>query len=302
MRIGVMLNTDDARSVDDVVEDARKVEQAGLDAVWVSQIFGYDALGLLGILGREVPRLGLGTAVVPIQPRHPIVMASQALTVQAASGGRLTLGIGLSHQVVIEGVFGLSFDRVVRRMREYLEVLVPLLAGEQVSFEGETVRARTLGPLALRALAPPVVLAALGPRMLELAGRAAAGTVTWMTGPKTVADHIVPTIRRAAREADRPAPRVVVGLPTSVTNDPDGARARVARAFAIYGSLPSYRAMLDREGVAGPSEIAVVGDEAQLRRTIEGLEEAGATDYLASIVGDALERERTLEVLASMRS
>ncbi len=298
MRIGLMLDVD--KPLDDVVAQVQAAREAGVGSVWCSQIFGLDALTLLAIVGREVPGIGLGTAVVPVQPRHPIVLAGQALTTQAAVGERLTLGIGLSHQVVIEGVFGLTFDQPALRMREYLSVLVPLLAGEQVAFQGKTLRASTIGPLGVAAPAPPVLVAALGPAMLRVAGHLAAGTVTWMTGPATVESHIVPTITAAASAAGRSAPRVVVGLPVCVTDDAAAARELVAKVFAIYGQLPSYRAMLDREGAAGPADVAIVGDESQVRGALERLAAGGATDFVGAIAATGKERERTLELLGEL--
>ncbi|MDA8184329.1 MAG: TIGR03564 family F420-dependent LLM class oxidoreductase, partial [Actinomycetota bacterium] len=206
----------------------------------------------------------------------------------------------LSHQVVIEGVFGLTFDQPALRMREYLSVLVPLLAGEQVAFQGKTLRASTIGPLGVVAPAPPVLVAALGPAMLRVAGHLAAGTVTWMTGPATVESHIVPTITAAASAAGRSAPKVVVGLPVCVTDDAAAARELVAKVFAIYGQLPSYRAMLDREGAAGPADVAIVGDESQVRGALERLAAGGATDFVGAIAATGKERERTLELLGEL--
>src|SRR5947207_11108347 len=181
MRHGVIIDV--SQSIDGVVGQVSKLAEQGISTAWCSQIFGYDALTLLAVLGREVPDIELGTAVVPTFPRHPIMLATQALTTQAASGGRLVLGIGLSHQIVIEGMFGYSFDRPARHMREYLSALMPLLRGEAVSSKGETLSATTMAPLDVRAAAPTVLVAALGPTMLRLAGQHADGTVTWMTGP-----------------------------------------------------------------------------------------------------------------------
>ena len=202
VRIGVMIDTE--VPFEQVVSQVASLRDAGIQTAWASQIFAYDALTALAAIGREVDGIDLGTAVVPTYPRHPVMMAGQALTVQAATGGRLILGIGLSHQVVIENVFGQSFDRPARHMREYLSILVPLLEGEQVSFVGETLRASTFGPLQIEAPPPPVLVAALGRTMLRLAGTLASGTITWMTGPDTIEAHIIPTINEAAAEAGRP--------------------------------------------------------------------------------------------------
>ena len=231
MRIGVMFEIE--RPFDEVMAQVAGLAEAGIETAWSSQIFSMDALTTLAVAGRENPGIHLGTAVVPTYPRHPVMLAAQALTVQAATGGRLTLGIGLSHQMVIENVFGLSFEKPARHMREYLEILMPLLAGEQAAFAGETLSAATFGPLGITAPAPDVLVAALGTVMLNIAGRMAQGTITWMTGPKTIEDHIVPTIRAAAAEAGRPEPQVGVGLPVCVTDDVAGARAKAAETFAV---------------------------------------------------------------------
>jgi F420-dependent oxidoreductase-like protein len=194
----------------------------------------------------------------------------------------------------------MSFEKPVRHAREYLSVLGPLLRHEQVSFKGETLSATTFGPLEIEAPVPPLLVAALGTRMLELAGTLADGTVTWMTGPATVAGHIVPTITAAAERADRPAPRVAVGLPVCVTDDPSTARERAADLFAIYGTLPSYRAMLDREGAAGPADVAIVGDADTVRAGIASVAEAGATELTAAIYGSTAERAATLDLVVDI--
>ena len=299
MRIGLGLELNG--TVDEVVTRARVLASTGAASLWSSQIFGWDTLTVLAVVGRDVPGVDLGTAVIPVHPRHPMMLAQQALTAQAASGGRLVLGIGLSHQVVVEGAWGQSFDRPARFMREYLSVLVPLLRGEQVSFNGEVIRTNTFGPLDVAPTpAPPVLVAALGPAMLRMAGTLAEGTVTWMVGPETVGGHIVPTITAAASDAGRPPPQVVVTLPVCVTADPDAARARADRIFAVYGHLPSYRAMLDREGVAGPADVAVVGDEADVTAQIRRFAEAGVTEFSGAVYGTRDEIERSQGLLGAL--
>ena len=298
MRHGVIIDV--SKPIDGVVDQVSKLAEQGIATAWCSQIFGYDALTLLAVVGREVPDIELGTAVVPTYPRHPIMLAAQTLTTQAATGGRLVLGIGLSHQLVIEGMFGYSFDRPARHMREYLSALMPLLRGESISYKGETLSATTMAPLDVKFDAPPVLVAALGPTMLRLAGQQADGTVTWMTGPQTIASHIVPTITKAAEDAGRPTPRVAVGLPVSVTTDADQAREAANRIFAIYGQLPSYRAMLDREGAEGPAQVAVVGDDESVARQISALAEAGATDFSAAPFGSSDEIRQTVALIAGL--
>ena len=302
MRIGIHggISGRQPNAVDEMVSTARTALDAGL-AFWVPQLSDVDALTALAAVGREVPDVELGTAVVPTYPRHPLVMAMQALTVQAATRGRLTLGIGLSHRIVIEGAYGLSFDKPVRHMREYLEILMPVLQTGRVDFTGEELSAHTFSPVRVGdAEAPQVVVAALGTQMLNLAGRLADGTALWMVGPRTLADHVVPTITKAAEAAGRPAPKVVVGLPVSVTADPDAARENAAATLTIYNSLPSYRAMLDKEGAGGPADVAIVGDEESVAAQLHNLESLGATDLSLPVFGSSEERSRTMALLADL--
>ncbi len=280
-------------------DQLQRAADDGFASAWVSNIFGLDALTALAVAGSQVPGIELGTAVVPTYPRHPAVLAQQALTVATAVGGRLTLGIGLSHKIVIEDMYGYSFDRPARHMREYLEVLLPLLDGKQVSFQGETLRAG----IGLSTPAPgrvPVLLAAMAPQMLRLAGQRTDGTVLWMTGPATVRDYIVPAITEAAQAAGRPSPRVVCILPVSVTGDTDGARDVANRVLSIYGQLPSYRAMLDREGAEGPGDVLVTGDEDSVTAQIAALAQAGVTDFVALDYTRGEDQQRTRALLKSL--
>ena len=299
MRIGIFAGglTGRSSSVAAAIEVAQQAADDGFASLWVPQIFSVDALTTLAVVGHAVPGIQLGTAVVPTYPRHPIALAQQALTVQSASGGRLTLGIGLSHQMVIENMYGYSFEKPVRHMREYLEALMPLLRGEGASVSGEAVTAHAALDFA-DAPAPDVLVAALGPKMLELAATVTAGTITWMTGPVTLAEHTVPTLTKAA--GDRPM-RVVTGLPVCVTDDTAGAKELAAKAFEVYGILPSYRAMLDREGAEGPADVAIIGDEAAVRAGVDRLRQAGVTEFAAVEFhpGDA-ESQRTRELLKTL--
>jgi F420-dependent oxidoreductase-like protein len=299
LRIGSFINT--ALSLPDTVAELRRFAEAGLDHAFAVQIFGPDALTLLAAAGAQVPGIALGTGVVPVYPRHPMMLAQQALTVQLATDNRLILGIGLSHQVVVEGMWGLSFDRPALYMKEYLAALMPLLRGETVSATGERVIAHTFQPIEVAGVtAPPVLVAALGDTMLRLAGRVADGTVTWMTGTRTIASHIVPIIRAGAEQAGRPAPRIAVSLPMSVTADVESTKERVNKELSIYPTLPSYRAMLDKEGAATPADIAFLGDEDAVAASIETLAAAGATDFVANIVGTREERQRTFSLLSAL--
>jgi 5,10-methylenetetrahydromethanopterin reductase len=300
MRIGMSLA--DQTGPDALTALRDQLQQAaddGFASAWLSNIFGLDALTALAVAGRQVPGIEVGTAVVPTYPRHPAALAQQALTTALATGGRLALGIGVSHRMVIEDMYGQSFERPARHMSEYLSILLPLLAGEAVDFDGETMRAK-IGLSVPRAGRLPVLLAAMAPVMLRLAGGRADGTVLWMTGPATVRDYIVPALTGAAQAAGRPAPRVVCILPVCVTSDPDLARTRAARVFAIYGQLPSYRAMLDREGAAGPADVAIIGDEDAVGSKVMALADAGVTDFVAGEFARGEDAQRTRALLKSL--
>lgn len=280
MELGIFSGAVNNGTLDDVVAEAALAERDGFAAYWVPNIFGLDALTSLAVVATSVPRIELGTAVVPTFPRHPHAMAQQAHTVAAASGNRLTLGIGLSHKVVIENMFGLSYDKPVRHLREYLSVLMPLSRNELANFDGEMYRVHA-GINAKGSAGFGVVVAALGEQMLRVTAAHADGTLTWCTGPATLAGHTIPTITRAAEEFGRPAPRVIAALPVCVTGDREAAAVRAAETFAAYGALPSYRAMLDREGVAGPADIAIIGSAQEVQDRVGALAGIGVTDFAA---------------------
>ena len=280
MKHGIFGGAVNDGTIDDVVAEAAAAEKDGFDSFWAPNIFGHDALTALAITGREVPRIELGTSVVPTYPRHPMAIAQQCHTVSAASGGRFTLGIGLSHRIVIENMMGMSFEKPVRHLREYLSVLMPLSRGEAANFDGETYRVHG-GIAAKGSTGFGVVAAALGEQMLRVAGTLCDGTLTWCTGPDTLAAHIVPTIAAAADAAGRPAPRIIAALPVCVTSDRAAAAERAAKVFAVYGTLPSYRAMLDREGAAGPADIAITGSRDEVQERVGALAAVGVTDFAA---------------------
>lgn len=287
MRIGLFLGGDG--TIDAQVQRVVDAEADGFASAWFGQVFTTDALTVIAIAGGRTSRIELGTSVVPTYTRHPLVMAQQAMTAQAATGGRLALGIGLSHQMVVENMWGMSYERPARHMREYLSVLRPLVEQGRVAFNGEVFRVnQTLQVVG--ATPCPIMIAALAPQMLRIAGEMAAGTITWMTGAKTIETHVVPRINAAASAAGRPAPRVCVGLPVAVSDDPAAARQRAASLFQIYGQLPNYKRMLDKEGAQGPADVAIVGDERAVGQQVRALASAGATDFLPAIFpadGDA---------------
>ncbi len=295
MRIAVGLDVEDALT--DTLDRVRGLRDLGFRSMWSSQIFGPDTLTVLALVGRAYLDLDLGTAVVPVQPRHPSMLAAQARTVQDAIGGRLTLGVGLSHQVVVEGLWGIPFDRPVSYLRDYLAALAPMLRGEPISVKGDFVSATTMGAIGPKDVsAPGLVVAALGPKMLQLAGAQADGTVLWMTGRRTISEHIVPVIRAAADAAGRGAPRVICSLPVVVTNDSAGARARVNQTFAIYATLPSYAAMLAREGTDEPAGVALIGSHDEVLEQLHGLADAGVSEFSVVATGTADERDAALAV------
>ncbi|HEX6417678.1 MAG TPA: TIGR03564 family F420-dependent LLM class oxidoreductase [Acidimicrobiales bacterium] len=304
MRIGL---PGGGATVDRTIENAVRAEEEGFTDLWFAGGGGggLDPLVLLPLVGRATARIGLGTSIVQTYPRHPVLMAQQAATVAAAVGepGRFTLGVGVSHRPVVEGVYGLRYDGNARHLREYLTVLGGLLREGRLQFAGEDYR--VTAELPLRPDPPvPVLAAALAPRSLAAAGRLADGTITWMANAVAVETLIAPSITAAAAEAGRPAPRIVVGLPVAVTDDEDAAREAAARQFAVYGTLPNYQRVLAAGGLTSPAEAAVVGDEDGVAGALEALVAAGATDVWAAPfpVGDdrRASRERTRALLRTL--
>ncbi len=295
MRIGTVMGTSGpGQTLDDLISFAKQAEAIGLDDLWMANIFSFDAIATLGLIGREVPRIGLGTAVTPTYPRHPTAIAQQAMTTAAAASGRFSLGIGLSHRLVIEDMFGFSYEKPAKHMREYLSVLMPLLRGESAHFDGEEYHVHGVKMDIPGSEGMPVLVAALGPVMLKIAREMADGTITWMVGEKTLAGHIAPSIG-----ADK---TIVAGVPMVLTTNVDDAKAKIDDQLAIYGQLPSYRAMLDREGAATPSDVALVGDENALRSGIERYRDAGVTHFNAAITPtEPGAFERTLDFLSSLK-
>ena len=269
-------------SVADVREHAAWAEAAGFDSFWLSQVFGVDPIVALASVGAEFPGLReFGTSVVPIAGRHPLALAAAARTAQSALAGRFTLGIGTSHQVVVEGFFGEPYAGAATRMEEYLGALLPLLAGEPADVEATQVFAK--GWLTIDADPGSVLLAALGPRMLAIAGRYTAGTSLGSCGPRTIAGHIAPLINAAADAAGRPAPRIVALVGVCVTDDPDGVRAHGREQSVMYDNFPTYRRALDREGVASGADLTLAGSLDQIADGLAEYAIAGATDLRLAI-------------------
>ncbi len=302
MRIGMMIGegAGESPAIDEVIRRARRAEEVGLNTGWLAQIFSHDAINLLALVGRETTKIELGTAVVPTYPRHPAVMAQAALTTQVACEGRFTLGIGLSHKMVIDGMYGLPYKRHMAHMRDYLSVLKPILQGEAVKYSGDEYSANM--EISVSGAAPvPLVLAALGPKMLDLCGREATGTVTWMAGYKALKEHVVPRITKAAKEAGGKPPRVIAGVPIAITGDRSKAIKVASEVFAIYGQLPAYQDMLDKSGAGEPVENVLAGDRTFVRDEVRRLEDIGVTDLCAfAFHADATAFENTVDFLGSL--
>jgi 5,10-methylenetetrahydromethanopterin reductase len=285
-------------TVEQVRDEAVWASDAGFESFWVSQVFGVDPIVALAAVGAAVPNLAeLGTSVVPLTGRHPLALAAQARTAQSALAGRFTLGVGTSHQMVAEGFFGESYDRPFSRAAEFLDALAPLLEGRAADVAGAEVFAK--GWLTIDCEPCPILLAALGPRMLRLAGRVTAGTSVGSCGPRTIADHIAPIINDAAERADRPPPRIVALVSVCVTDDPDGVRADGREQSRLYDSFPSYRQALDREGVESGADLTLAGSIDDIVEGLDRYADAGATDLRIMIVaGNDDERQATREALA----
>lgn len=276
-------------------------ERAGFATAWTPQVFGWDALTLLALAAAGTERIELGTAVMPLHSRHPLALAASALTTAAAAGGRLTLGVGPSHRFIVEDVWGLDYAKPFSYTRDYLSALTPALAGLATHVETDQVTARPARPLDTpKAPNPPVLLAAMAPRMLALAATRCAGTITWLAGITAIRDGVVPAITEAAAAASRPAPRVVAGLPVCVTGDPSGARDRAARQFAPYAGVPAYQRVMAKDGAAGPADVALVGSAEEVADRIAELAEAGATDLMALPFGDPAEEAATCDLLTGL--
>jgi len=285
MKIGI--NASDLLARPDlgtITAAAAAAEADGFASFWLAQTSLLDAQSTLALVGQRTSDIALGTAVVPTWSRHPHAMAAEALTAQAASGGRFTLGIGLSHRPVVENYYKMEWRKPVRHMIDYLDILLPLLETGQSSHEGEIFS--FVGGGARPTDTPPkVMLAALGDQMLRVAGRRADGTILWCVGPTTIERQIRPIISAAADEAGRGEPSIVCSLPVWVTADPQPARELIGKMLAIYAELPSYRAMLDIEGVHGIADISLVGSNDEVVEGLARIAEAGATDFTAVVMG-----------------
>ena len=286
-------------SLDSVAKDMQRAEVAGYESYWLADhpTGGFDALTALALGGQKITNMEIGTAVIPTFPRNPMSLAAQALTVAQSLQVPFCLGVGLSHESMMKEL-GIPFVKPIRHLREYLSILVPLLKQGEVDFEGELLSCkaqifkRTMPDIS-------VVVAALGPQALKVAGQLSDGTSLAWVGPKTIQEHIVPRIQDAAAAAGRPAPRIIATLPVCITDAPGERRASISRNFASYAELPSYRAMFDREGAAGPGDVALVGSRSEVEDRLQMMAAAGTTDFGATVYAEnPEEKAATLAFLA----
>jgi F420-dependent oxidoreductase-like protein len=304
MPTGVVINPRATATnvVDDVVDQARRAYQIGVRQIWFSQQFDHDAISLAGLVGAAVPGLGVGTFVVPVNPRHPLVVAAQAQTAQAATHGHFSLGLGLGSHGPEEQAFGKKWPNPVGRLREHLEVLRSIFDTGTVDFHGSEFVASPEWPVAVRGGTPvPVYVAAMGPKALAVTGELADGTLPYLAGPRTLAEFIVPTISEAATAAGRPAPRIIAAVPVVVSDDVDSARALAAEELAFYGTIPSYAKVIAREGVGSAGDLAAAGGAEEIRTQLRRYLDAGATDLVLSpLRTDTADPERLWELAASI--
>jgi F420-dependent oxidoreductase-like protein len=293
-----------AASVEKMIEQAQRAEADGFSALWYPSAVAGDPITPMAVAGRATTTIELGTSVLQTYTTHPVLQANRVAAASSAMGRPgLTLGVGPSHAPVIEGIYGMSYATPGRHTEEYVGILAALLRGEAVDVAGAELTLRGVQPHPIP-YPVPLLVAALGPRLLRVAGAVADGTILWMGNARAIETHVAPRIGKAAADAGRPAPRIVAGLPVAVHDDVDAARAKAAEQFVVYGQLPNYQRILDHGDASGPAEAAIVGDEASVASQLQGLLDAGATDIWAAIfpVGDdgAGSRRRTRALLQEL--
>ncbi|WP_129768362.1 LLM class F420-dependent oxidoreductase [Streptomyces sp. L-9-10] len=305
MTVGVALNaTGPDNQIDATVRLAQEAATAGLRSAWFGQTLGADSPQLAAIVGREVPGLQVGTSAIPVFGRHPLIVAGQALTAQAATHGRYHLGLALGSKLVAEGAFGIPFERPVARLREFLTALRQLTETGTADFRGELLTANT--PLPARVpgaeAGVPLLVAAMGPQALRASGELADGILPYLAGPRALAEHIVPAVTTAAEAAGRPAPRIVALVYGVVTDDVDAVRAKATEQLAFYEQIPSYARVIELSGGRRAADVAVIGDEATVAAEVRRYRDAGATEVVfagTDIAGEA-DRRRTWALLGDL--
>jgi F420-dependent oxidoreductase-like protein len=306
MATGVLIAPDRgaANVIDDVIDKARAARDAGVSQLWLGQQLDYDAIALAAVIGTAIPDVAVGTSVVPINPRHPLIVAAAAQTAQAAMHGKFSLGLGLGVPFLEEAVLGLKTTNTVHRLREYLTVLRAVRDDRTVDFHGTQLTAvdPSVLPVALAGATPfPLYVAAMGPRALQVTGELADGAIPANPGPRTIERFIAPTIAKAAADAGRTRPRIIALVTVAVTDDVDAARAAAAGSLALYDSIPSYQKVFAREGVSSAVDLAVIGTAETVTRRLKSYLDAGATDLaLLPLQTAATELRRIYEVAAAV--
>ncbi|GHE08320.1 TIGR03564 family F420-dependent LLM class oxidoreductase [Streptomyces alanosinicus] len=302
MTIGVALPLH--QPIDTLVRLAREAREAGLRAAWFGQTFSYDSPTLAAIVGREVPGLHVGTAAIPVFGRHPLLVAAQAQTAQAATGGRYHLGLALGTKHLTETGFGIPHERPVARLREFLTALRPLVETGSVDFHGELLTVTTPLPAAVPGAEPPVpiLVAAMGPQALRVSGALADGILPLLAGPRALADHIVPVVTAAAEAAGRPAPRIVAFVPGVVTADVEAVRRTATDSLSFYERFPSYQRVIAQSGGTRAVDLAVIGDEETVAAEVRRYRDAGATEVvlISTDLGGEADRRRTWKLLGEL--
>lgn len=272
--------------VDTLITKTRAAAEAGVSSAWFSQLLDHDAITAAAIVGREVPGIAIGTGVVPLWPRHPLTIAAQAQTAQAALGGRFTLGVGLGAQAMMEPAFGPGWERPIRRLRECLTVFRQAFAGEQVDFKGEVITAQPTMPTAVAGgSGVPVVVAAVGPQALRVVGELADTAMPFLAGPRALEQHIIPDVAKGAAAAGKPMPRIIAAVPAVVTDEVETVRDIANQGFWYYPELPSYQRLFAAEGVTHPAEVCLIGDEDEVAAGIRRYFDAGADAVVLSQSG-----------------
>jgi len=298
MRISVLIGAQ-GEPIDQLLEVAKACDDAGIDGIWYGQFLGYDAPTLAVAAAARTTRLVPGVSVVVARPRHPFAVAAQAQTVNALSGYRFRLAVGLSHRSTIEGVYGLDYPAPARYLREYLHVLNELLALRPVDFDGEFLHAH--GALTIPEARPlPLLTGALGPLALEVTGELADGTITYLAGPRTIEEHVLPRLLAGAARSGRPSPEIVACVPVLAADDPDAIVPRARDFTRFHAMLPEYQQVIEREGLDHPADMSLIGGHDAIRRGIERLRDAGATEFGAALFGDREEELRTIRVLGEV--
>ena len=283
MNIGLFIGgIGSAGTISEQINSLVAAEEEGFDSFWMAHIMDVDVMSMMCIAAEKTSRIEIATAVTPTYLRHPIAMAQQALTLQTIAKGRFTLGLGVNHKPVVESRFGLKFDKPVRHVREYIEIVKDLFQEGQVNYEGKLFSANTAFTMKERH-ETQILLAALGPQMLKTAGEMADGSITWMTGPETIKSHTLPQLLDSAKKYGKPKPRLVAAVPVALTSDKGEGFNVASDYFHRYGQLPSYRAMLNREGIESPAEMAIVGNEEEIEKKFREYSEAGTSDLAVQI-------------------